>query len=389
MSKIPGISKIRINPKLELKSKNNLKTLKLFIGNKCNFDCTYCYVKKDSLSALNLKESIKGVGHFLDSDGEEKNIQFLGGEPLLEYAKIKNIIKYVEKEYKNKKIQFILNTNGLLLDQEKIDFFTKHNALIIISIDGSKKSHDKHRKIKNSDASSYAIIMHNLKKIDLSNTKLMVNYVYTPETIDDVLNNLKNMAKIGFKMIDFRPDINQTFKGEYYKELKQFFNKFVVYYIELFRKNRKDVFFVPTIRNLLDNRFAFGSLWCDSIVLSPDGKYYSCCRLLGLNENQKRGYSLGIIKKGIDIQGRIDFLGQIRKKIDEYFNKRCKQCEFLPYCYCKIDTYLYYNAKEENISEGLESLCRYTKVFKGAMLKIIDTMLKENNQEFKKLYNIK
>lgn len=351
-------------------------------------DCTYCYIRKDSLSVLNLEESIRGVEHFLNSEGEEKNIQFLGGEPLLEYTKIKNIVKHIEKKYKNKKIQFILNTNGLLLDQEKVDFFNKHNSLIVLSIDGSKKSHDRHRRIKNSDESSYSIIMDNLKKMDLSNAKLMANYVFTSKTIDDVLENLKNMVKMGFKMIDFRPDVNQAVKGEYYKKLKKFLDKFADYYIAAFRKNKKEIFFIPTINTLLDRRFIFHSLWCDTISLAPDGKYYSCCRLLGLDKNQRREYPLGTIKNGIDFQKRIIFLERTRKEAGKYFSQ-CKQCEFLPYCYCKIETYLYLKARNENLSEGLESLCRYTKLFKGAMLKIINILLKENNLEFKKLYNVK
>lgn len=374
--------------KINLAGKNNLRTLKLFINNKCNMDCAYCYVRKNPLSALSLEESIKGVEHFLNGEGDEKNIQFLGGEPLLEFAKIKDIVKHIEKKYKNKKVKFILNTNGLALDQEKVDFFNRRDGLIILSIDGSKKSHDRHRKIKNSNESSYLIIMDNLKKMDLSNTKLMANYVFTSETIDDVLGNLKNMVKMGFKMIDFRPDINQVVKEEYYKKLKKFFDGFISYYIAAFRKNKKEIFFVPTIHNLLDSRFAFSSLWCDTISLAPDGKYYSCCRLLGLDKNQRREYSLGTIKSGIDIQRRTVFLKRTRKETDKYFSQ-CKQCEFLPYCYCKIDTYLYLNARKENFSEGLKSLCRYTKIFKGAMLKIINVLFKENNQEFKKLYNVK
>lgn len=372
---------------LERGNKNGLKTLKLFISNKCNMNCTYCYVKKDDVkSSLSLADCLTSVANFLSSPGEEKIIQFLGGEPLLEFGKIKKIINFAQNRRGKKELHFHLNTNGLLLNRENADFFQKNNTLILISLDGSKKQHDKHRKLLSSRKSSYEIISNNLKKFDLRRTRFMANYVFTVDTIDEVLPNIKGMVEMGFSMIDFRPDINILINKNFQKKLETFLKNFSEYYLRIFREGQQDkYFFVPSIKNVLDDNLRYSSLWCNSVILAPDKNYYSCCRLLGLDSTKLKEYSLGDVEEKLDEKKRIQFLAKQRKEIDKIFVK-CRQCKLLPFCYCKIDTYLYFKAQKKDPIPHINSLCSYAKLFKGTLLNIVNSMSKEKNEHFLSFY---
>ncbi|MDI6777698.1 MAG: radical SAM protein [Patescibacteria group bacterium] len=367
--------------------RDSLKTLKLFITDKCNMDCTYCYVrKKDHKGALTTGECVKSIDDFFADGGEEKVIQFLGGEPLLEYEKIKTIIKHAAKKYPNVSRQFILSTNGLLIDQEKINFLNRHGVLVIVSLDGSKQVHDLYRKIRGSQKSSYDVIANNLSRVNLSNTILMISCVFTESTIDCLAKNIKHLARSGFRMIDFQADVNAPIGKKYEVKLRKFLKDFSAYYLNVFRKKKKnEMFFVPAIKSVLLSRKKSGNRTCDSLLLSPDKNYYSCGRLLGLNQKQKKPYAFGNIESGIDKRKRLTFLTKTKNEIDKIFPK-CRRCDFLPHCLCKIATFAYCIAKGENVAAGLETICLYSRLFNGAMLSISETLLREQNADFKRIY---
>lgn len=372
------------------KHENNLKTLKLYITNKCNMDCTYCYVRKENTkTSLSLKECLSGVDTLLSSKGSQKTIQFLGGEPFLEYKKITDIMRYAASQSNGKQIDFILSTNGILLDQKKADFFNKYDSLIIISIDGSAKTHDLYRKIKGTDQSSYQIITENIRRINMRNGRFMASYVFTPKTINKALANIKNLVRIGFKMIDFQLDVNTFIDDQCSHDLKIFLDSFKKYYLNMLRKGKKEqIFLIPAISSLVREEFSFSSMWCDSFLLASDKKYYSCGRLLGLSDKQRKPYSFGTVSQGIDQRRRIALLAKSRKEIDDLF-RRCRKCGFKAHCFCKIATYLHCKAKRGDITKSLDTICHYAKEYNGAMLYIIKKMKTENNPYFKKIYNLK
>jgi uncharacterized protein len=370
--------------------KNNLKTLKLYISNKCNMDCTYCYVRKENTkTSLSLKDCLLGVDTLLNSKGEQKTIQFLGGEPLLEYKKVTDIMKYATSHSGGKQIDFILSTNGVLLDQRKVNFFYKYDSLIIISIDGSAKTHDLYRKMKGSDQSSYHIITENIRNINAGRERLMASYVFTPETINKALANIKNLVRIGFRMIDFQLDVNTFIDKQCLNDLRKFLNNFKKYYLEIFREGKREqIFSVPAINSLVREEFSFSSMWCDSFLLAPDKKYYSCGRLLGLSNDQRKPYSFGTASQGIDQGKRAVLLAKSREEIDILFRK-CRRCGFQAQCFCKIATYLHCKAKRGDVKKSLDTICHYAKEYNGTMLHIIKNLQEEKNPYFKKIYNLK
>jgi sulfatase maturation enzyme AslB (radical SAM superfamily) len=118
-------------PKINNVYKNN-KVIIFKITNNCNLSCKYCYSLKNYKKIK--KNNIYNFCKYLDNTLEPVTVIFHGGESLLEYDNIKFIINNVVK----KNVIYNIQTNGVLLNEDKINFFIKNNVNICISIDGPK-----------------------------------------------------------------------------------------------------------------------------------------------------------------------------------------------------------------------------------------------------------
>ena len=128
----------------------------LGITERCNLRCEYCCYsghfegyRSHNNRSMTFEIAQKAVSQHLHSfqQNGRGGVSFYGGEPLLEFELIKQVVDYTEKEANllGKEIVFTITTNGTLLDDEKIHFFVKHNFVVLISIDGPKESHDRYR----------------------------------------------------------------------------------------------------------------------------------------------------------------------------------------------------------------------------------------------------
>lgn len=121
------------------------------INNRCNMNCKYCHFHEKSDSIVNCEMDVfKILDNVVYSIERNKipvfKIGFVGnGEPLLDYEKLKSYILYIDKYLKDGRISAYTITNGLLLDEEKIEFFKEHNINVGISIDGIEEIHNKFR----------------------------------------------------------------------------------------------------------------------------------------------------------------------------------------------------------------------------------------------------
>lgn len=184
------------------------------LTNKCNLSCPYCYKETVYFDTLGSRdeyidlEKIK-LSMFCDwiMTSEYKTdicFQFHGGEPLIKWDLITWFVSYVElsnaKTVKN--ISFGIQTNGLLLTQEKVDWLFEHNVIVGISLDGSKEQQDKNRPILNGK-SSYDKIEKNLDYLlqKFPETSCQVTVVEP----SSMVNSLENLIKIGFKNTIFLP----------------------------------------------------------------------------------------------------------------------------------------------------------------------------------------
>jgi len=184
----------------------NAKTLVIELTERCNLRCTYCVF--DESSNLDRSHSEKSIdltyaltmvdAFYKRTSGEIAYIVFYGGEPLLEFGKIKNIVNYANK-ISNRNIKFSFTTNGVSLSKEKLDFLVENDFLITVSLDGSKDTHNKFRVTK-SGKGTFDIILSNLENIKIHNKE----YYDSRVQINCVIATVKEISGINHFFEEFR-----------------------------------------------------------------------------------------------------------------------------------------------------------------------------------------
>ena len=170
-----------------------LQKLTLQVTQDCNFRCTYCnYTSNNgnqrlhSYKYMDYNTAIKAVDFFFERslDYKECFVAFYGGEPLLNFGLIKKVVTYINMNYPYRNVQYTISTNASLLSEAVMEYMVKNKFHILISFDGSKQIHDRNRKFRNSNKSTYDVIVKNLKMIlnRFPNyiNKIMINTVVDP-----------------------------------------------------------------------------------------------------------------------------------------------------------------------------------------------------------------
>ncbi len=164
-----------------------VKALCLHVAHDCNLACRYCFAREGSYegerSLMSLEVGKKALDFLVENSGSRINLEvdFFGGEPLMNFETVKSLVAYgrsIEKE-KRKNFRFTLTTNGVLLNEESIDFLNKEMDNVVLSIDGRKEINDIMRPCKNGE-SSYHLILSKIKKMaDSRNQQKYYVSIYT------------------------------------------------------------------------------------------------------------------------------------------------------------------------------------------------------------------
>lgn len=144
----------------------------LFVTQECNLNCIYCYGDGGNYGCsghLTSNIAQKAVDWLIEHSGDLKNlnISFFGGEPLLNFPVIKEVVEYARKmgHINNKEFKFGITTNLSLLNNEKLVFLKENNITTNVSFDGPKETQDKQRPFKKGKGSSYDIILPKIKQL--------------------------------------------------------------------------------------------------------------------------------------------------------------------------------------------------------------------------------
>ncbi|HCR39275.1 MAG TPA: thioether cross-link-forming SCIFF peptide maturase, partial [Lachnospiraceae bacterium] len=190
-----------------------VKALCLHIAHDCNLACQYCFAGKGEYhgdrSLMSYEVGKQALDFLIASSGSRHNLEvdFFGGEPLMNFQVVKDLVKYGREQeaLHNKKFRFTLTTNGILLNDEVIEFANKELSNVVLSIDGRKEVNDKMRPSRNGKG-SYDIIIPKFQK--LAESRNQVNYyvrgTFTHHNLD-FSEDVKHLADLGFKQISVEP----------------------------------------------------------------------------------------------------------------------------------------------------------------------------------------
>lgn len=190
-----------------------VKALCLHIAHDCNLACRYCFAEEGEYhgdrSMMSFEVGKQALDFLVENSGSRRNLEvdFFGGEPLMNFEVVKQLVAYGRslEEKHSKKFRFTLTTNGVLLNDEVMEFANREMANVVLSIDGRREVHDKMRPTRNGKG-SYDLIIDKFKKFaEMRNGKsYYVRGTFTHDNLDfskDVLH----LADEGFDQISVEP----------------------------------------------------------------------------------------------------------------------------------------------------------------------------------------
>ena len=194
-----------------------VKALCLHIAHDCNLACRYCFAEEGEYhgrrALMSFETGKKALDFLIANSGNRRNLEvdFFGGEPLMNWQVVKDLVAYGREQEKihNKNFRFTLTTNGVLLNDEIMEFANKEMGNVVLSIDGRKKVHDHMRPFRKG-AGSYDLIVPKFQKFADSRNqdKYYVRGTFTHNNLD-FSNDVLHLADLGFKQISVEPVVAQ------------------------------------------------------------------------------------------------------------------------------------------------------------------------------------
>ena len=183
-----------------------VKALCLHIAHDCNLACQYCFAEEGEYhgrrALMSFEVGKKALDFLIANSGSRRNLEvdFFGGEPLMNFDVVKQLVAYGREQEKihDKNFRFTLTTNGVLLNDDILEFANKEMANIVLSIDGRKEINDKMRPFRNGKG-SYDLIVPKFKKVAESRnqTNYYVRGTFTRNNLDFAADVL-HLADLGF-----------------------------------------------------------------------------------------------------------------------------------------------------------------------------------------------
>ena len=282
----------------------SIDMLETIFTEQCNLRCDYCFVKKKRNNSFSTKTAKQALNFLLLYSGNKKDLDytFLGGEPILEFEKILQILDYADQVSleTNKIIHFDATTNGVLLSE---DILQRGNGRIkyLLSIDGDEETHDKHRKMING-RSSFNTVISKIELLKKYQPWIGTRMTICPDTVAKLTKNINYLYNQG---------VNQFLLGMCYgprwdeKSLKIFeeeITKTLEYYIK--RVNSQDNFRITTFEKEENKDNCLNGVWgCragrSSVTVLQNGDIYPCSKFVGLESFSCNEFCLGNIYEGI------------------------------------------------------------------------------------------
>lgn len=325
-----------IAPKLK-KRHTVIKALCLLVAQDCNMACKYCFASEGEYhqgqrQLMSLETGKKAIDFLIENSGTRKNLEvdFFGGEPLLNFDVVRALVEYAEEKEKNhnKNFRFTITTNGLLLNDEIMNFINEHMYNVVLSIDGRKEINDRLR-VTRSGKGTYDAILPKFRK--MADSRSQKNYYirgtythYNTDFCEDILH----LADLGFRQLSMEPVVGAegepyALKEEDLPVLKEQYDKLAV---EMLR--RKDFEFYHYTIDLeggpcIYKRISGCGVGTEYMAVTPSGDLYPCHQFVGDED-----YKLGNVYEGIENTEKSEEF----KDCNIYSHSECDNCFARLYC---------------------------------------------------------
>ena len=325
---------------LKQKTSGVVKALCLHIAHTCNLNCEYCFASQGKYqgerAVMSFEVGKRAFDWLIENSGSRRNLEvdFFGGEPLMNFEVVKQLVAYarsIEKQH-NKNFRFTLTTNGLLIDDDVIEFANKEMSNVVLSLDGRKEVHDRYRVDYNGNGSFDKIVPKFQKLVKARDNK---NYymrgTFTHQN-PDFLKDIEVMLDLGFTELSMEPVVcsagdpaeltpeDMTVVMEQYEKLAELMSKrdkegkpftFYHYMIDL------------TGGPCIYKRISGCGSGTEYMAVTPWGDLYPCHQFVG-----DEAFKLGDIWQGVtNMETQNSFA-----ECNVYARKECRDCWARLYC---------------------------------------------------------
>ena len=329
------------NSALDFKKRQGvLKAICLHVAHDCNLVCKYCFAGKGEYDGpkglMSFETGKRALDFLVEKSGTRKNLEvdFFGGEPLMNWEVCKKLVEYgrsIEKEH-GKNFRFTLTTNGVLVNDEVIDFCNREMGNVVLSLDGRKETHDRLRTTCNGKG-SYDLIVDKFKKF--ANARNQADYymrgTYTHYNTD-FSKDIIHMADLGFKELSIEPVVSDPTEPYALKEndlpiLKEQYEILADEMLRRYRNGNGFTFYHYMIDlnsgPCIVKRISGCGVGTEYMAVTPSGELFPCHQFVG---DEK--FLLGDIWKGVTNTAILDEF----KGCNVYSHPECKDCFAKLYC---------------------------------------------------------
>lgn len=326
--------------KLKEKTAGVVKALCLHIAHTCNLNCSYCFASQGKYhgdrAVMSFEVGKRALDFLVENSGTRRNLEvdFFGGEPLLNFDVVKQLVAYarsIEKEC-NKNFRFTLTTNGMLIDDDVIDFANREMSNVVLSLDGRKEIHDRFRVDYNGKGSFDTIVPKFQKLVEARGGKNYYMRGTFTHANPDFLEDIKTMLDLGFTELSMEPVVCASgdpaeLTSEDIEIVKEQYEKLAELMLERREKGNPFTFY----HYMLDlkggpciyKRISGCGSGTEYLAVTPWGDLYPCHQFVG-----DESFRLGNIYDGVtNLEKQNEFAN-----CNVYSREECRSCWARLYC---------------------------------------------------------
>lgn len=349
------------------KRKTVVKALCLHIAHDCNLACRYCFAEEGEYhgrrALMSYEVGKKALDFLIANSGNREHLEvdFFGGEPLMNWDVVKRLVEYgrSREEACHKKFRFTLTTNGVLLNDEIMEFCNKEMSNVVLSLDGRREVNDHMRPFRNGKG-SYELIVPKFQEFakHRGDKDYFVRGTFTNKNLDfgqDVLH----YADLGFKKMSMEPVVAEpteeyAIREEDLPEILEEYDRLAAEYVKRHKEGRGFTFFHFMVDLKQGPCVAKRLSGCGSgteyLAVTPWGDLYPCHQFVGKEE-----FLLGNVDTGVTNTAIRDEF----KLCNVYAKEKCKDCFARFYCSggCAANSYNFHGS----ITDAYDIGCQMQK----------------------------
>lgn len=366
-----------------------LKALCLHIAHDCNMCCKYCFAGEGEYSGdrslMSFEVGKRALDFLIEQSGSRKNLEvdFFGGEPLLNFDVVKQLVAYarsIEKE-KGKNFRFTLTTNGVLLNDEVMEWANKECYNVVLSLDGRKETNDRMRRTRN-DKGTYDLILPKFQKMakERNQQGYYIRGTYTHYNTD-FANDILHLADLGFEQLAMEPVVTDP-KMDYAlqeNDIPKLKDQYDLLAKEMCKRNREGKGFT-FFHYMIDleggpciyKRISGCGVGTDYMAVTPWGDLYPCHQFVG---DEK--FLLGNVFDGVK---NTDIVNEF-KLCNVYSREACQDCFAKLYCSGGCSANAYHTTGKITGTCDMSCELHRKRVENAIMIKIDELFANSENNE--------